>query len=139
MCDKSEVKCCKCGTTYDVTFYHMDGVRGFDDRIQSLKENKDEPIFICDDCLEKALGVKAFELGRCEWCKEYINPELIFTQDDMQFCSLKCIASYYGLNCFDDLDDQYLDEEDEYYDSLDDNDEDEIFEDEGDEEEDIDL
>lgn len=52
---------------------------------------------------------------------------------------MKCIASYYGLNCFDDLDDQYLDEEDEYYDSLDDNDEDEIFEDEGDEEEDIDL
>ena len=145
MCDKSETKCCKCGTTNDVTFYNMDGVSGFDDRIQNLKENKDEPIFICDDCLEKTLGVKAFELGRCEWCKEYINPELIYTQDDMQFCSLKCIASYYGLNCFDDLDGehdlygQYLDEEDEYYASLDDSDEDTIFEDDGDEEEDIDL
>ena len=57
----------------------------------------------------------------------------------MQFCSLKCIASYYGLNCFDDLDDQYLDEEDEYYDSLDDNDEDEIFEDDGDAESDINI
>lgn len=134
MCDKSEVKCCKCGTTYDVTFYHMDGVRGFDDRIQCLKDNKDEPIFICDDCLEKALGVKAFELGRCEWCKEYINPELIYTQDDMQFCSLKCIAYYYGFNCLDNLD-----EEDEYYASLDDSDEDTIFEEEGDEEEDINL
>lgn len=139
MCDKSEIKCCKCGTTYDVTFYHMDGVRGFDDRIQCLKDNKDEPIFICDDCLEKALGVKAFELGRCEWCKEYINPELIYTQDDMHFCSLKCIAYYYGFNCLDNLDDQYLDEEDEYYASLDDSDEDTIFEEEGDKEEDIDL
>ena len=138
MYHKPELKCCKCGTS-NVSFYDMDGVRNYDDRIQNLKENKDEPIFICDDCLEKALGVKAFELGRCEWCKEYINPELIFTQDDMQFCSLKCIASYYGLNCFDDLDDQYLDEEDEYYDSLDDNDEDEIFEDEGDSESDINI
>lgn len=40
MCDKSEAKCCKCGTIYDVIFYHMDGVRGFDDRIQSLKESE---------------------------------------------------------------------------------------------------
>ena len=75
---KPELKCCKCGTS-NVSFYDMDGVRNYDDRIQNLKENKDEPIFICDDCLENALGVKAFELGRCEWCKEYINPELIFT------------------------------------------------------------
>jgi hypothetical protein len=57
----------------------------------------------------------------------------------MQFCSLKCIAYYYGFNCLDNLDDQYLDEEDEYYASLDDSDEDTIFEEEGDEEEDIDL
>lgn len=59
---------------------------------------------------------------------------VVHTQDDMQFCSLKCIAYYYGFNCLDNLD-----EEDEYYASLDDNDEDTIFEDEGDAESDINI